>query len=881
MAAARVFAAAGAVFAFVVLPASAATPVSTWRVRTAARAQPRVTATVGSSTVQAKLAASTALDPLTVTTSSLGDSWLGTPYSQALQASGGTPPYTWSITSGTLPDGLSLDSGTGVISGTHQTSTSCAECDAVDDLTVQVTDHDGQTASASVPLLVAYTPPPCTSGCSLQAALSGSPNTPDASGGTDGIIVTSPQHVPGACWRPYPGGTTYPDGSPTEYTNQCTLVAASLNASGQPTAPDQQGGCGNNGVSYTCPYGAIAEPGGNTVAASDNQDPSTLATFGPAQLFNCDFDCLGDVAWLELWVEPPLASPSLLDISNEVSVPGQSAPISGTVTNKYGKPLPGVKVEIKGSQGTDTATTGASGRYTKFEPPGTYTVTPQPNHQGLYTPQSSSECTGDNGSCDISVTTSAVEADFVAQRLPVVLTTGLSDSHNGMTPGGDCLTVGSMATICTTLQDAGFPVYVPRAQAIRDDGTVITHSGAVRPNAFSLAQYLTTTVGGAALLVGHSMGGLFSRDAIGHYGAKAAGLFTIGTPFAGSYGADIAEADSQAQCASGLAGASCRALKTAAEDAEDFLGAAAVADLTAASRLQDNMTLGATGVPTWTVAGTACSAVTLPEVEDPYVFPNDGIVGQASAYGEASLYSSSANLGPTTQSSIDAYHSATVQHPILEELFPGGDCLESAPVELETVGAAVLKAATQLDSTSAQPQLRANAARDQRGASRKPTSFTVTFQTLTVRAVRPGETVPVASRGFVSAETPFQLRCPHTAPVQSQPVLGSSKLSALPGAAFKCRHPSLTAAKPVTAIIASDPSQVRAKFTPTRRGYTITITARHPLSQIVLERNRKRVHPKLHWHTRRSVSLSLATTPTAKIAITATADHARYSARLH
>lgn len=43
---------------------------------------------------------------------------LDTPYSFTFSAEGGRAPHTWSITSGSLPDGLSLDGGTGAISGT-------------------------------------------------------------------------------------------------------------------------------------------------------------------------------------------------------------------------------------------------------------------------------------------------------------------------------------------------------------------------------------------------------------------------------------------------------------------------------------------------------------------------------------------------------------------------------------------------------------------------------------------------------------------------------------------------------------------------------------------------------------------------------------------
>ena len=54
---------------------------------------------------------------LRITTSSLADALLGAGYSQTLVASGGTPPYLWQITAGSLPTPLSLDSLTGLISG--------------------------------------------------------------------------------------------------------------------------------------------------------------------------------------------------------------------------------------------------------------------------------------------------------------------------------------------------------------------------------------------------------------------------------------------------------------------------------------------------------------------------------------------------------------------------------------------------------------------------------------------------------------------------------------------------------------------------------------------------------------------------------------------
>ncbi|MGO8678614.1 MAG: InlB B-repeat-containing protein [Limisphaerales bacterium] len=57
------------------------------------------------------------VQPLAITKMTLPNAVVGTPYSEALAAAGGQPPYTWAIQAGGLPDLLTLNPATGQITG--------------------------------------------------------------------------------------------------------------------------------------------------------------------------------------------------------------------------------------------------------------------------------------------------------------------------------------------------------------------------------------------------------------------------------------------------------------------------------------------------------------------------------------------------------------------------------------------------------------------------------------------------------------------------------------------------------------------------------------------------------------------------------------------
>ncbi len=229
--------------------------------------------------------------PLAITTSSLPGGTTGSAYpSTALQASGGVSPYAWSLSSGTMPAGLSLTAG-GAISGTPTMAGSYP-------LTFTVTDSSStpQTAKAALTLTISAVQPPTltlttttladatlNTAYSATLTVSGgvSPYTFSLAGGTSlpaGLTLSSAGVISGT---PSKSGATIFSVDVTDASTPTLSQTGSLSLTVDATAGPS---CGNmstgNGASLN---GYVPFPSSNlwnTNIASAPVDPNSAAIIG-------------------------------------------------------------------------------------------------------------------------------------------------------------------------------------------------------------------------------------------------------------------------------------------------------------------------------------------------------------------------------------------------------------------------------------------------------------------------------------------------------------------------------------------------------------------------------------------------------------------------
>jgi hypothetical protein len=229
--------------------------------------------------------------PLVITTTSLPGGTVGNSYAATLAASGGTPPYKWWLTSGSLPSGLSLNTSTGAITGTPSSPANQLS------VTFQVTDSSSnvQTASATFSLTIG----------AGEISIAISPLRAGLTVGQQLNLTATTSDSTGVSWSVTPAGgsfssTTGSSGSPVTFTAPQSAGVYTITATSaiDPTqsASIQIGVTDLAGV-YTY-HDDLARDGANQQEYALTPSDVNTSSFG--KLFSCTVD--GAIYAQPLWV---------------------------------------------------------------------------------------------------------------------------------------------------------------------------------------------------------------------------------------------------------------------------------------------------------------------------------------------------------------------------------------------------------------------------------------------------------------------------------------------------------------------------------------------------------------------------------------------------
>jgi hypothetical protein len=208
----------------------------------------------------------------TPSTGTLTHGTVGVAYTQSIAASAGTAPYTYAVTSGQIPAGLTLDASSGTLAGTPTTVESQT-------FTVTATDTYGATGTVTYTLAIEAAPVavPVAGNVSQTVAANSSANpvTLVLSGGpaTSVAIVSAPSHGTAVA-----SGTSITYTPATGYSGTDSFTYTATNVSGT-SAP------ATVSITVTPPTLAVTPPSGalpnGTVGVAYSQTVSVTGGLAP------------------------------------------------------------------------------------------------------------------------------------------------------------------------------------------------------------------------------------------------------------------------------------------------------------------------------------------------------------------------------------------------------------------------------------------------------------------------------------------------------------------------------------------------------------------------------------------------------------------------